>query len=244
MYLEMQHKIVFGARNDIDMYVVQSMHCCERKLIKFDSSRLEEQKYFFFITANSRLIVVGTRGTTNLTNDTLQIILIIAHKERVYLSTPMKKLNFHMNLQVLEFNKIDMSEAYQLHYRKPVVCQVPQALPRVIHRTLGKLAFCRDRRKNSQQTKHTRQISSLPSTKIKALRFLCRVLSISHSAKLSTYPPRATTVRRPLSTATAVSVCRVSSTDTRQRFKFAKSFPEPLGKGSSLPSVYFDTRQI
>jgi hypothetical protein len=58
-----------------------------------------------------------------------------------------------------------------MHYRNPLLCRAPEALPSVFFRALGKEAFAESQIKNTRQSLCTRQ------------RRLCRVSNKKHSAK-------------------------------------------------------------
>jgi hypothetical protein len=80
---------------------------------------------------------------------------------------------------------IDMfGNAIYYHYRNPLLCRAPEALPSVFFRALGKEGFAESQIKNTRQSLCTRQRSLCRASdkRLSAKKFLCREPK-KHSAK-------------------------------------------------------------
>jgi hypothetical protein len=63
-----------------------------------------------------------------------------------------------------------------MHYRNPLLCRAPEALPSVFFRALGKEGFAESQIKNTRQSLCTRQRSLCRASdkRLSAKKFLCR----------------------------------------------------------------------
>ena len=74
---------------------------------------------------------------------------------------------------------------HRQHYGKPAICRVPESLPSVFYRALGKDRVCRVPNKIHSANKNTRQNTSLPSVFFSGTRQRCILPSAIfwHTAK-------------------------------------------------------------
>ena len=85
---------------------------------------------------------------------------------------------FISNLEFILHNLTISIKPIFSHYGKPAICRVPESLPSVFYRALGKDRVCRVSNKIHSANKNTRQNTSLPSVFFLALGkdVFCRVL--------------------------------------------------------------------
>ena len=123
----------------------------------------------------------------------------------------------------LVFWKTHRCPLITVHYRKPALCRVPEALPSVFYRALGKDGLCRVPNKIHSAKKNTRQNASLPSAFF---------LALWHSANMYF-------AECYFSTHGKIRLCRVPFFWHSAKMYFAECYFSGTRQNASLPSAFF-----
>ena len=116
-----------------------------------------------------------------------------------------------------------------MHYRKTQICRVSRPLPSARTRALGKNL--------AHGMPGLYRVPAVSKAGHSAKCLLCRVLARQHSAKPAHVPSTRARRAPPVRGLTALSLCQVPPSGTRQRRHVAECLQQALGKEETLPSA-------